>query len=290
MATLLVGAAMIGSSSAALHIQELFDGMAADTNIGGQGDSSTTVGLTGTWAATGSTGINTANNFNVDGGTLPGLASNAGAQGGVWNGTGSWDTGIYATRGMTSSIDFNSDGVIYFSVRLRNHGDTAMGMGFASGAGGSSEFVGAGFSWNNFTGGSGNAAYISHGTLDGGQGVYGQQAAEAAGGVNGYGLLVGRITLSSTGNDLIDIMRYAENDTIDNNLSSISWTAQSAFDSSMSASHLLLWMNGSGGGELDAIRVGSDWVDVTGVNAVPEPSSTALLGLGGLALILRRRK
>ena len=27
-----------------------------------------------------------------------------------------------------------------------------------------------------------------------------------------------------------------------------------------------------------------------GFNTVPEPSSTALLGLGGLALILRRRK
>ena len=32
------------------------------------------------------------------------------------------------------------------------------------------------------------------------------------------------------------------------------------------------------------------WVDNISVNAVPEPSSTALLGLGGLALILRRRK
>ncbi|MGB0992820.1 MAG: PEP-CTERM sorting domain-containing protein [Akkermansiaceae bacterium] len=34
---------------------------------------------------------------------------------------------------------------------------------------------------------------------------------------------------------------------------------------------------------------GSSFDDVT-VNSIPEPSSTALLGLGGLALILRRRK
>jgi hypothetical protein len=42
---------------------------------------------------------------------------------------------------------------------------------------------------------------------------------------------------------------------------------------------------------MDAIRVSNNasaFVDVTGV--VPEPSTTALLGLGGLALILRRRK
>jgi hypothetical protein len=42
---------------------------------------------------------------------------------------------------------------------------------------------------------------------------------------------------------------------------------------------------------MDAIRLsnnGTAFADVTGV--VPEPSTTALLGLGGLALILRRRK
>ncbi|MGJ8656623.1 MAG: PEP-CTERM sorting domain-containing protein [Akkermansiaceae bacterium] len=37
----------------------------------------------------------------------------------------------------------------------------------------------------------------------------------------------------------------------------------------------------------DELRVGDTFLDVT---PVPEPSSTALLGLGGLALILRRRK
>ncbi|MFK7911230.1 MAG: PEP-CTERM sorting domain-containing protein [Akkermansiaceae bacterium] len=44
----------------------------------------------------------------------------------------------------------------------------------------------------------------------------------------------------------------------------------------------------SSGGSMDEIRLGNDLVDVVGV--VPEPSTTTLLGLGGLALILRRRK
>lgn len=42
-------------------------------------------------------------------------------------------------------------------------------------------------------------------------------------------------------------------------------------------------------GAFDEIRFGATLADV-GVVAVPEPSSSALLGLGGLALILRRRR
>lgn len=44
---------------------------------------------------------------------------------------------------------------------------------------------------------------------------------------------------------------------------------------------------GSGTGVIDDIVLGTTWWDVS---AVPEPSSAALLGLGGLALIFRRRK
>ncbi len=40
-------------------------------------------------------------------------------------------------------------------------------------------------------------------------------------------------------------------------------------------------------GEVDEIRLGTDWASVT---AVPEPSSLALLGLGGLACLRRRRQ
>ncbi|MFT5906648.1 MAG: hypothetical protein ACI9E1_002260 [Cryomorphaceae bacterium] len=42
-------------------------------------------------------------------------------------------------------------------------------------------------------------------------------------------------------------------------------------------------------GSIDEIRFGLDAADI-GLSAVPEPSSAALLGLGGLALILRRRR
>lgn len=64
------------------------------------------------------------------------------------------------------------------------------------------------------------------------------------------------------------------------------------------ASQLRLGISGIGTGEfrgeLDDFRIYNEALDATGVSAsmvaIPEPSSTALVGLGGLALILRRRK
>jgi hypothetical protein len=55
----------------------------------------------------------------------------------------------------------------------------------------------------------------------------------------------------------------------------------------MTATHLLLWMNGTYAGELDAIRVGDTLLDVTGV---PEPAGMTLLGVAAGALLLRRRR
>ncbi len=278
-------AASVSCLHAEILVQELFDGISAgDASLGGAGDTATSIGMTGTWVTYGNSGIFTADNFNVDGADLPGLPSNDGVNGGVWNNTASWDTGIYATRPLETPIDFNTDREIFFSVRLNNVGDTAMGIGLASGEALEDEFIGAGFSWNNArsiaTGQNeaGNAAYISHGTLSNTtatvngiagvivDGVYSIQAFEPAGSVNGYGLLVGRLIIRATGDDVIAIKRYEENETIDNDLGAISWTATSTVDSAMTATHLLLWMNGmNGSGELDAIRIGETWTDVTGV-------------------------
>lgn len=268
-------AASASMANASIFIQELFDDIStANATLTGAGDTATSLGMTGTWLINASTGIFTANNFNVEGATLPGLPSNNGANGGIWNNTGAWNTSIYATRPLATPIDFAVDRVIYFSVRLNNPGDTSMGVGLASGDGPADQFVGAGFTWNNAIplGSSsniaGNSSYLSHGNLDGtvDSGVYGIRVFEGQNTVNAYGLLVGRITIKATGNDTIQIKRYADNATIDNDLDAIVWSATSTVDSSMTASRLLLWMNGQGSGELDAIRFGDTWTDVTGVN------------------------
>lgn len=258
--------------NASIVVQELFDNISSgDVSLNGAGDTATSIGMTGNWLTNESTGIYTANNFNVNGSTLPGLPSNDGANGGVWNNTGSWNTGIYATRPLATPIDFSVDRTIYFSVRLNNPGDSGMGIGLASGSGPTDEFIGAGFTWDNaFPLGSasniaGNSAFISHGTLGTESGPYGIRVYKGRNTVNGFGLLVGKIAIKASGDDTIQLKRYAENSVIDNDLDAIVWSVQDTVDSSMVATQLLLWMNGGGSGELDAIRVGDTWTDVTGV-------------------------
>lgn len=276
---LLALAATASAANASILIQELFDNISnGNAPLNTLGSTPSSVGLTGTWTSNASTGIYTANNFNVIGATLPGLPPgtlNAGVpvNGGVWNNVGNWNTQVYATRPLTTTIDFGVDRVIYFSVRLRNPGDTAMGVGLASGAGPTDQFVGAGFTWNNAaplatgTNIAGNSSYISYGVLNGTvqNGVYGIRSYEGQNTVNTYGLLVGRITIKAAGDDIIQIKRYPENAVIDNDLNAVVWSTSSTVNSSMVANQLLLWMNGQGNGELDAIRFGDTWTDVTGV-------------------------
>ena len=283
-------------------MQELFDAIAGtppgtDASLNGKGDTATTVGLTGTWATHANTGIYTASNFDAGAG-LPGLPTSAGTTGGIYNATGgSYDTGIYATRSLSATIDFSTDQVVYFTFVANNSGDTAMGIGLSSGTGGSAEFVGAGLSWNNArtlaTGDldAGNAAYISYGTLGADNGAYGIRDHETINSVNGPALVVGRITISSTGEDLIDIKRYGVGDTIETDPLLVAWSASDSVDSSMVADNLVIWMNGNSGtnaGELDAIRIGQTWSDVTGV--IPEPGSALLFALTAAATFRRRRR
>src|SRR5688572_24800370 len=134
LVSLLALAASASVANASVLIQELFDDISTgDATLNGAGDTATSIGMTGTWATNGSTGIYTANNFDVNGAILPGLPSSGGVTGGIWNNVGNWGTSVYATRPLATPIDFAVDRVIYFSVRLNNPGDTSMGVGLASG-------------------------------------------------------------------------------------------------------------------------------------------------------------
>ncbi|MES2658915.1 MAG: hypothetical protein V4689_09865 [Verrucomicrobiota bacterium] len=281
----------VSLANASILVQELFDNISSgNATLNGAGNTTTSIGITGTWLTNGSTGIYTANNFNVVGSTLPGLPASDTANGGVWNNTGSYNTSIYATRPLATPIDFGVDRVIYFSVRLNNPGDTSMGVGLASGSGPTDQFVGAGFTWNNavpLSGGgniAGNSSYISHGVLDGAtqSGVYGIRVFESGNPINTYGLLVGRITINATGDDVIHIKRYAQNAVIDDNLDAIVWSNITTVNSSMVASRLLLWMNGGGSGEMDAIRFGDTWTDVTGVTLIDGQPGLSGAGVAGV--------
>ena len=293
-------AAFTASARADLLVQELWDAVAGpppgtDVTLNGIGDTAASAGMTGTWLTNGSTGIFTASNFNIDGG-LPGLPSNAGQNGGLWNNVANWNTSVYATRPLAVPVDLAVPQTIYFSVRLRNEGDTALGLGLAAGPNGSAEFLGAGLTWNNATGVDGqnasNSLHLSAGTLDqnltgNNDGPYAIIAHTAPGTINGRCLVVGRLILDDAGADHIDLKLYLPGEVIENDLGLIQWSLSETFASSMSATHLLLWMNGSGNGELDAIRIGTTWQDVTGVTEVTSPqflywdTNGATAGAGG---------
>lgn len=154
------------AAHAAILVQDLFDGVAnGNSPLNGQNDSTAVAGLTGAWTADGA--ISTANNFDVL--SSYGPASNAGQVGGIWyNSSNNWNTGIYATRAMTSSINLGQAGTYYLSFKGVRGYDSA---GFVGCSDSSGNFIDAGWTWSNAIsiGGSGidvqKAAFIGQGTL-----------------------------------------------------------------------------------------------------------------------------
>ncbi len=290
------------TAPAATIIQELFDGGNLNVPISGQGANLTSsVGFAAgsTWIQNaGASSINTANNFNVVNGapdTLPGPSPQAATPGGIWVNGGTYGRDIFATRQLSSSIDLNAAQTLYFSFRLNNAGDTAVGIGLASGSSASSNFLGVGAHWDNHLDpanvNAANSLYLSSGTLNqdltgNNDGPYAALVHTAAGTLNGNALIVGRLTLG-VAFDQIDLRIYSPGSTIEADPSSVAWSLSTPFNESFTATNLLVWSNGVGTGQLDAIRFGTSWVDVT---AVPEPTGLALAGLAGMALLGRRRR
>jgi PEP-CTERM motif len=290
------------SAFATLMVQELFDGLALDTTINGQGDSGASSGFQSgsTWTVNAGATILTANNFNVESAPpLPGLSPQAAALGGLWKGgAGDWNTGYWATRPLAAAAQFNFDdsNTYYFSFRLNNTGDTGVGFGISSGNSAASTFFGVGGHWDNHLDILGadakNALYLTGGVLGqnlpgNNDGPYASLLHAAPGTLNGRALIVGRL-ITGPGVDQIDLIQYNPGDVIHDNVNTIPWSLSTTQSVTGPASHALIWMNGSGNGELDALRFGTEWVDVTGVVAVPEPASVALLCAG--LLLLRRRR
>lgn len=284
---------MMPVANATILVQELFDGIGADISINGQAATASSIGLTGTWTRNGSTdSIFTANNFN-SGPTLPGLAPSNGIQGGVWNSGGAYNTGTWATISLTSAISHNTLQTIYFSFHQANGGDTAAGVGLATGNTAAAQFIGTGTTWNVATAdtiAAGNSLTTSYGTL--GSNVYTFHNTSGAGTINGQALIVGKISIATNGTASVQSTFYQAGETITNNPDALTWKTSGSMTATGDYTKLLVWLNGGGGGELDAIRLGTTWQDVTGVTAVPEPSTYGLMGASALATaaFIRRRR
>lgn len=294
LASVLVVAATLstGAANGALMVRELWEGVGSST-LGGMGDGATSIGFEpgSTWYVNLGTLMRVASDFNLVSGapdTLPGLPPLVSGLGGIWgDDTGLsmvWDTGCWATRQLAAGAQVNlaADGVVYIAVRLNNAGDTACGVGFSSAGDATGDFIGAGFMWNNAGGGAANnAVYITGGNLASAT-PYTILANGAAGQINGRGLMVCRLTTVASGNDTIEAKVFPPGTAVPADPSTIAWDTSLAFASDSLATHLLMWMNGSGQDELDAIRIGRSFVDVIGIEVRSalsiQPSTTVYAG------------
>lgn len=252
-----------------LLIRELWDNVGTGV-INGMGNGSTSVGFdsTGTWLLNADTLINVAQDFDVE--PPPGPPYTLGHQGALWrSGGGNWDPASWATRLLASSaqINFGGTGDYWVSVRIDNTGDTSMGVGFASGSTTSDEFVGVGAMWNSASAvdssDAANSIYISAGTL--GQALGGNNNGPSAilthspaGTINGPGIIVAHLSIAS-GSYTLEAAVFQPGDKIPDSPGSISWQTTYSGSSGMTASHLLLWLNGDSTGDLDAIRVATSY-------------------------------
>ena len=218
---------------------------------------------------------------------------NAGGQAAL---TTSGNTSISVTTSTVLATNnlLDDDGELWFSMMIskassggsNEKGAFAFGTGALSGAFNGERMSGYGVGFRLV----GNSANV--GTWNGTTGV---------GNVNGsYGsglslgtlpatiLIVGKIEWGATAGDDEMITLYNPS-TIDLGTlgTGVSRTV-SGFD--QTAINTISMTQRSSGGDIiyDEIRFGASQVDV--LPTVPEPATTALLGLGGLALIIRRRK
>lgn len=219
---------------------------------------------------------------------------------------GNYYSQCYATRALATNgyINFQANATYYFSVRIFKGysgwgwtSDAAAGVGLASSGATNAHFVGMGISRNSpfyLADGStdvGSTAYITTGTLDqvgtgynvdptSGLDTDGGPYYPRAGGAtslltDAVGLLVGRLTTTASGASTMAVKVYPPNTgPYPSDPSSITWDATYGFTETNTMTQLLVWAYGGGTGVQDALRVGTTWADVIGLEVVGAPKAT----------------
>jgi hypothetical protein len=227
---------------------------------------------------------------------------------------GNYYSQCYATRALATNsyINFKADATYYFSVRMFRgysgwgwNADIAQGIGFASSGATNAHFVGMGITRNSpfyaadGTTDIGGGCYITTGTLnqvgtgynvdptsglDADGGPYYPRAAGAAGlFTDQLALLVGRLTTTASGASTMTVKVYPPNTgSYPSDPSTITWDATNSFTETNIMTQLLVWAYGGGTGVQDALRVGTTWADVIGLELTgaikANPSATVYAG------------
>jgi hypothetical protein len=240
-----------------------------------------------------------------------GLPTKASSQGGLWsdvfwgvdqtipvNSSSNWASRLLATNAW---INFNSNGVYYFSLDANDSGNSAGGMAFGTGTNLTDRFVGCGIIWESYPQldsglDIGNSTYVCQGsfgdpsdtntTLPEAQGLY---AIKAYGDINlnsGQSLLVGKITTTFGGATTIQIKDYSPftNPTLDTN-EPVVWDATYSFTETNIMKYLFVFMNSEGASypyfEQGAMRVATSWPEIVGMESfqpTASPSNTVPAG------------
>lgn len=283
-----------------LLAQDMFSGVnSGDVTLNGQNYATPEVsGFSGAWVVN-APNMRTATNFNT---TAGGVGLGAGSTlGGVWDFTQNWNADRYATRSLAQSakIDMSANGVYYLSFYSYAGSDSSATVGFSNGSLSTSSFMSVGTTYNNFKKNGDDTlitsakSYIQQGALNTVGGPFGGQVCEYGqkSGVNlrdTQGVLyVAKIVASASGNDEIFLTSYQGTVGIESSEAAVAWIASYQFVSNDIYDNLLIGQSGPNVLQIDGIRVGTTFMDVTGV---PEPATMSLLLIGGILPLMRRKK
>jgi hypothetical protein len=205
---------------------------------------------------------------------------------------------IYSTHPLDPSayVNCNAAGTYYFSVRVVknyswNTGDSSVGFGLSTGNQPTDHFIGFGATRPNATATNGadigDTDYVTQGTL-GQAGLTGEPdtggpylplATGAAqlfnsgvGAVNWAeaGLLVGKLVTLPGGACTLSVFTILPNATIVSNETDVVWDATYSFTETSTMTQLLIWMHGNNV-EFDAVRVGTSYSDIIGLETIGAP-------------------
>ena len=267
---------MAGSLNAALIASEDFNYAGS---ISGQNGGT---GWSGAWAGTGAGGnlLTSGTGQSLYFGQSPALTSDGSTH--VWS-----ESNKGNERDFTTTIPLNTQ-TLYFTALVRAYASST--------SGGASEadlrfgfFTGAGASGNMRANvGISNGTLFAAATADGY--LLGDTAAGAFVDDTTYLLAMKRVGGASGA--IFASLIEADGNSATLAAEPVSWQVTELGASGVTLTSLRFLTNGDGDGgiRIDDLRIATDWDSAVAGIVVPEPSSSALLGLGGLLLVARRRR
>ncbi len=238
-------------------------------------------GWSGAWASTGVSSLTASGTGqSLYFGQSPALTSDGSTH--VWS-----ESNKGNERDFTNAVDLNSQ-TLYFTALVRAYAGSTTG--------GASE-ADLRFEFYDGAGATGNMRAnvgISNGTLFAASATSGYLAGDTAAGafVDDTTYLLAMKRVGGPSGAIFASLIEADGNSATLAAEPGSWQVTESGASGVDLTSIRFLTNGDGDGgiRIDELRIATDWDNAVAGIVVPEPSSAALLGLGGLAMILRRRK